>query len=86
MRPDDGSDMSRFLAVSNMSLTYIFSVELFVNIFSTFFWEFVRDGMPRRPRFILKGKNLFFRAVSGWNWFDSGFLVPFRPDAFARRH
>jgi hypothetical protein len=44
LRPADASDVAKFLTYSNMTLTYMFAVELVVNLFANLFWEFVADG------------------------------------------
>ena len=47
LRPADASDVAKFLTYSNMTLTYMFAIELFVNLFANLFWEFVTDGSVR---------------------------------------
>jgi hypothetical protein len=44
LRPADASDVAKFLVYSNMTLTYMFAVELVINLFANLLWEFVADG------------------------------------------
>ena len=43
-RPDPESHTADILSIANSILTIAFGVELAVNMFSTLFWEFVRDS------------------------------------------